>query len=91
MIIETIMNALISLFTTLLSFVHIPQIPADILSSVNDTIDLIIDRSSEMIDLVIPYNISVVLLGIVIAIELGVHIYHFIMWVLKKIPMVGIE
>lgn len=91
MIIETIMNALISLFTTLLNFVNIPQIPANILSSVTDTIDLIIDRSSEMIDLVLPYNIAVVLLGIVIAIELGVHIYHFIMWVLKKIPMVGIE
>lgn len=91
MIIETIMNALITLFTTLLSFVNIPQIPANILTAVNDTIDLIIDRSAEMIDLVLPYNIAVVLLGIVIAIELGVHIYHFIMWVLRKIPMVGIE
>lgn len=91
MIIETIMNALISLFTTLLNFVNIPHIPANILTSVNDTIDLIIDRSAEMIDLVLPYNIAVVLLGIVIAIELGVHVYHFIMWVLKKIPMVGIE
>lgn len=91
MIIESIMNALISLFTTLLGWINIPQIPSDLLNSVNSTIDLIITMGEGLLDLVMPYNIAKVLLEIVIAIEVGVKLYHFVMWILKKIPMVGIE
>lgn len=91
MIIEGLLNMIISLFTTLLGWVNIPQIPSDLLTSVNDTIDLMITRAAELIDLALPYNVVVVLLGIVIAIELGVELYHFIMWVLKKIPMLSIN
>lgn len=91
MIIESIMNALISLLTTLLNWINIPQIPADILTSVKDTIDMVISTGEGLLDLVMPYNIAKVLIEIVIAIEIGVELYHFVMWVLKKIPMVGIE
>ena len=91
MIIESICNMIIKLLTTLLGVLHIPSIPEDIQSSVNTNIEYMILRASEMIDLVIPYTVAKVLIGIVIAIELGVHIYHFVMWVLKKIPKLGIS
>ena len=32
-----------------------------------------------------------VLIGIVVLIDAAMLIYHFVMWVLKKIPMLGIE
>ncbi|HIU35727.1 MAG TPA: hypothetical protein IAC53_03865 [Candidatus Fimenecus excrementigallinarum] len=91
MIIEAICDQFIKVFTTLLSFVSIPQVPEDVLSSVNSTMDEIIERGSQLIDLFIPYDIAKVLLLIVIVIELVVHIYHFIMWVIRKIPMAGMS
>lgn len=91
MIIESICNLFIKFFTGLLKFINIPQIPADVLSQVNSTIDTIIERGAELLDLFIPFNIAKVLLLIVLSIEAGVEIYHFVMWVIRKIPMAGMS
>lgn len=91
MIIESICNLFIKFFTGLLKFVNIPQIPEDVLSQVNSTIDTIIVRGAELLDLFVPFNIAKVLLLIVLAIEAGIEIYHFVMWVIRKIPMAGIS
>lgn len=91
MIIEKICDLFIKFFTGALSFIHIPQIPEDMLLQVNNTIDTIIERGSDLIDLVMPYNIAKVLLLIVVGIELAIHIYHFVMWVIRKIPMAGMS
>lgn len=91
MIIESICDLFIKFFTGLLKFINIPQIPADVLSQVNSTIDTIIQRGAELLDLFIPFNIAKVLLLIVLAIEAGVEIYHFVMWVIRKIPMAGMS
>lgn len=91
MIIESICDLFIKFFTRLLKFINIPQIPEDVLAQVNSTIDTIIERGSELLDLFIPFNIAKVLLLIVLAIEAGVEIYHFVMWVIRKIPMAGIS
>ncbi len=91
MIIESICDLFIKFFTGLLKFISIPQIPEDVLLQVNSTIDTIIERGSELIELFMPYNIAKVLLLIVIGIELAIHIYHFVMWVIRKIPMVGMS
>lgn len=91
MIIESICNMFFKFLTSVLSFIHIPQIPEDVLSSVNSTIDTIITRGSELIELFMPYNIAKVLLLIVISIELAVYVYHFVIWLMKKIPMLGMS
>lgn len=91
MIIESICNLFIKFFTGLLKHINIPQIPDDILSSVTSTIDTIIARGSELVDLFIPYDVAKKLLLIVIAIEIAIHIYHFVMWVIRKIPMAGMS
>lgn len=91
MILEAICNLFIKFFTTLLSFVSIPQIPDDVLSSVTSTIDTIIEKGSQLIDLFIPYDIVKVLLLVVIVIEIVIAVYHFIMWVIRKIPMAGMS
>lgn len=91
MIIESICNLFIKFFTGLLKFINIPQIPQDVLASVNSTIDTILERGAELLDLFLPFNIAKVLLLIVLAIEAGTEIYHFVMWVIRKIPMAGIS
>lgn len=91
MIIESICDLFIRFFTALLNGINIPQIPDDILLNVTSTLDTIIQRGSELIDLFLPYDIAKTLLLIVICIEVATHIYHFIMWVIRKIPMVGMS
>lgn len=91
MIIESICNLFIKFFTGLLKVINIPQIPEDVLLQVNTTIDTIIERGAELLDLFIPFNIAKVLLLIVLAIEAAIEIYHFVMWVIRKIPMAGIS
>ena len=91
MILESICNLFIKFFTSLLSFVNIPQIPADVMNNVNSTIDTIIEKGSQLIDLFIPYNIAKILLLIVITVEVVIILYHFIMWVIRKIPMAGMS
>lgn len=91
MIIEALLNMIIGLFEKLLSFINIPQIPADVVNQVDTTLTDFITRASELIDLFLPYSIAKTLIIIVIAIELGVEVYHFVMWIIKKIPMLGIS
>lgn len=91
MIIETLLNTIIGLFETLLDFVHIPQISADLLQSADTTIDNIFDFAVNLLNLALPYNVARTMLLIVIAVELAVDVYLIIIWVLKKLPMLGIE
>lgn len=91
MIVTSLCNLIILLITTPLKPLHISQIPDDVLSSVNEHIDLMITYASSMLDLVFPYDVAKVLITIVVAIELGIGVYHFVMWVVKKIPMLGIS
>ena len=91
MIIEALLNLIIKLFTGLLSFVNIPQIPESTIENVSNTLNTIIEKAAPLIDLVIPYNVAKSLLIVVVAIEVAIPLYHFVMWVLKKIPMLSIR
>lgn len=91
MIIEALLNLIITVLTAPLLLINIPQIPTDIMTTVSDVITSMITYASNLIDLVMPYSIAARMLVIVIAIDIGVEIYHFVMWILRKIPMLGIE
>ena len=91
MIIEGLLNLIIKLFTGLLSFVDIPQLPQNIIDIVGNTLNTIIEKGSPLIDLIIPYDVAKTLLIVVISIEVAIPVYHFTMWLLKKIPMLSIK
>lgn len=91
MIIETICNAFLAFLMKVLAFIKIPQIPPDILSTITDSIHTIITQGEELIDLVLPFSVVKALLLVVIGIEIAVPVYHFVMWVIKKIPMLGVS
>ena len=69
MIIETLFNLLLNLFITVFDFVSIDSLDDDLISSVQDTYADIIDFAKGLINLVMPYNIAVVMGLIVIVIE----------------------
>lgn len=90
MIIEGLLNVLYNVFSALTSAIDIPAMPADVSSYIN-TFTSYIKTGLQILAVYTPLQYMLTLFGIVIAIELGLKIYHFVMWVIKKIPMLGVS
>lgn len=54
------------------------------------TFDFLFNMSEQWLGLLLPWNIVRILLPIVIAIILMKELYDFTMWVIRKIPILGI-
>lgn len=91
MIIESLMNLICKLITTLLSVINIPDISSSDKQSLFDFVNTILDSANSLIDLFLPYTLTKALLLIVIAIELAVDVYKIVMWVIRKIPVAGMS
>lgn len=91
MIINALLNAVYKIFSVLFTPISIPSFPNDAVSSVNDILTTIFDNSESIIGLFIPWAVVNILLPIVIALELALPVYHLIMWILKKIPFLGVS
>lgn len=91
MIVENLMDALVAIFGAVLGMFNIPQIADETIQSVNSQITEIIEVGSGFANLLLPMNIVKVFLGIVILVEIGIDLYHFVMWVIKKIPLASVS
>lgn len=93
MILEAILNMLKSVVFALFSWLDLPNM-TDYGSGFQDAFDLItemLESSKSIINLFLPWQIVVFGLPIIIVVMNFEHIYNFIMWVVKKIPMLGIK
>lgn len=93
MIIEGILNALKKVIFALFSWLNLPNI-SDYGSGFEDALALISDMlesSQSLINLFLPWGIVKFGLPIIIVVMNFEHIYSFIMWVIRKIPMLGIK
>lgn len=89
MIIESILNLLKSIIITVFSV--LPNIPTlDIQSTIEEYFSLIFDNVG-LIGIFIRINTLKLLIPVVIVIMNFEHIYKLTLWILKKIPMFGIE
>lgn len=61
------------------------------MDKVKPFIDMIFTNGMQLIWLVLDLEYTKWLLGIVLTIEVGLITYKVVMWVLKKIPVLGIE
>lgn len=91
MILERLITLLTNIFTSIFNGVSVDQIASSQINQINSTIDNILSSASSLIDLIIPYRLTLVLVGIVIAIEFISYIYIFVMWILRKIPVASID
>lgn len=90
MIIEGLLNILYNVFSALTSAINIPSMPEGVSAQINNFNQYLIvglQILGTYVDL--PYLLT--LFKIVIAIEIGLKIYHFVIWVIKKIPMLGVS
>ncbi len=90
MIIKGLMTLLYNVFSALTSAIDIPQFPEQVHTFLYDFLEYI-QTGLQILAVYTHLEYLLILFGIVIVIDAAMLIYHFVMWVLKKIPMLGIE
>ena len=89
MIIEALLNIIKNLLNILLIF-ELPALP----EAVNDYISTFADYIGGGVGIVanyVPYEYLLSLFMLLLAVDAGIVIYKFVMWILKKIPMVNFK
>lgn len=91
MIIEFLFSLILELFNFILEILpDIPNMPEDLTNALNNYTQLIFDNSS-VVSFFLPMNIVKIAIPLVIVIINFDYIYNAVIWILKKIPMLGIE
>jgi len=90
MIFEVILNAIQAILFLALGFINIPQFPADFVNGINNIFDLIFDNLS-MVSLFLPWSIITVGIPLLLVIINLDKLYSALMWILRKIPMIGMN
>lgn len=90
MIIESLLNLFYKLFELVFGWINIPGVGEEFDDALAFFDDLL-NAGKSLIDLFLPWDIVRFGLPIIIILLNFEHIYHFIMWIVKKIPMLGIK
>ena len=90
MIIETLNRVLLGVFTALTAPIQIESMPAGVRSALETALEYI-SAGFGFVGQFCNLGYLVVLFGLILAVDAGVMIYKMVMWVLKKIPFLGIE
>lgn len=90
MIIKALMDMIASVLQTLLGFINIPSFPESWTSAVSSFMDTLFSYVG-LVDLVIPWDTIKLGIPILIAVINMDKIYDAIMWILRKIPMLGMS
>lgn len=91
MIIETLLNAIFSIFEKVFSVINIPGMPDGMSEQVVSFFSDTLNYAGSLISLFVPWSQVKVFFPILIVILSSEEIYKLVMWVLKKIPMLGIS
>lgn len=90
MIIEMLLDALYAIFSVLTLPINIPDLPEQIYSSIEILFEYLL-AGAGILNNFVPVPYLLVLLGIIVAVDVGIMLYNFVMWILKKIPMLNIK
>lgn len=91
MIIEGLLNLLISLISFVFSMLPaLPGLPEDFMISITTFFDFLTNSLGFFYFFIRPSTVRTCL-GIVIVIEEFHHIYSFVMFIVRKIPLIGVE
>ena len=89
MLIELLLDLVFELLK-IIPNLGIPTLPEEASSALYVVFDYIV-VGIKICNVYFPMTYFGVLFGILIGIEAGLGIYHFVMWVIKKIPMLGMS
>lgn len=89
MIITGLLNLIHLILNATLTF-SIPKLPEQALEYINTIFDYMVGATGIVANYT-PLSYLLVLFGVILAVDVALLLYHFIMWILRKIPMLGIE
>lgn len=90
MIISALLNVVRSLIEILFGWIQLPAVP-DTITTVVDTLFTYMQQGIGILWIFVPQDLVKIILPLVIIIHNFDHLYHLGIWILKKIPMIGIE
>ena len=90
MIVEALMQVVYTLFSLLTIAINIPSLPDGMEEFLQWTM-YYAGTGGQIFAAYTDFGYLVSLFVVVLAVDSGLLIYKFIMWVIKKIPMLGIE
>lgn len=92
MLTERLIGVGLGFMDAILNFLDIlPAIPEEIVEVLDWFFTTIFDYGWNAACFFLPMKYVLVLIPLAIAVDNFSHIYHLLMWVLRKIPFVGIE
>ncbi len=89
MIIELLLGLIYRLLDILLIF-EIPPLPTEASTYINTLFNHLVSGASILANYT-PLSYLLTLFGIIVAVDVGINIYKFVMWIIKKIPFLGVE
>lgn len=90
MIIKLLFELIISLLELVFGWVHFPQMPEQLVGYIDYFFD-IIGQAMGFIWLIVPRELVLVGLPIILVVENFDKLYSVVMWILKKIPFLGMQ
>lgn len=90
MIVKLSMQLLVSLLSLLLSGVQVLGLSQDVLDVLSDIYDAL-EQGASVVAAYTHFSYLCTLLSIVISVRAALALYHFIFWVLRKVPFWGVR
>ena len=91
MIVEALLNAIFAVLNAAFSPINIPGLPDGMSAQISGFVSDMLNYASSLISLFIPWSQVKIFFPILIVILAAEDIYKLVMWVLRKIPMIGIS
>lgn len=89
MIVNMLANAFLFLMDNLI-WTDIPSFPEEVTEYINQFMSFV-SAGAGIVANYIPLGYCITLFGIILAIDIGISVYHLVMWVLRKIPVASIN
>lgn len=90
MILEALLNIIKTLLETVFAFINLPAFPEELTSSVETFLNLIFENLSLLGFFIRPLTLTVSIPILIILLNFE-QVYKLVMWIVRKIPFLGIE
>jgi hypothetical protein len=90
MIVTLLLEVLYGAFNVLTLPINIPPMPEEAMTYVEQFFEYL-EMGAGILANYTPFAYLMILFGVLLAVDIGIMVYHFVLWILKKIPVLGIS
>lgn len=89
MIVESLMGLVYYILTMLMQF-EIPNLPSEVYEYIETLFDYM-STGAGLLANYVPLPLLVSLFALLLTVDGSIILYHFVMWIIRKIPMAGMS